>query len=76
MGRRLKPWPVQITPGGDRMKKESTSPRLSSQPADDSHVTRAEPEWICKVLSLAERVTSDSPTSLLAEKCISQHKQP
>jgi hypothetical protein len=45
-----------------------------SRPVDDAE--KAEPEWIGKVLLLAERVTSDSPTSPLAEKRISQYKQP
>jgi len=50
------------------MKKESPSTKPSSQSADDSHITRAEPEWIGKVLSLADRTTENHPTSPQAGK--------
>ena len=50
------------------MKKESPSTKPGSQSADDSHVTRAEPEWIGKVLSLADRTIENHPTSPQAAK--------
>jgi hypothetical protein len=50
------------------MKKESPSPKPRIQSSDDFQVTRAEPEWIGKVLSLAERTTKNYPTSPQAGK--------
>jgi hypothetical protein len=50
------------------MKEGKPSPKGTSQSADDSHITRAEPEWIGKVLSLAERTTENYPMSQQASK--------
>jgi len=50
------------------MKKESPSTKPGSQSIDDSRAIRAEPEWIGKVLSLAERTTDNYPTSPQAGK--------
>ena len=50
------------------MKKENQSPTHGSHAVDDPEVTLAEPEWIGKVLSLADRTTENYPTSPQAGK--------
>ena len=50
------------------MKEGTPSTKHGSQPIDDSRVTHAEPEWIGKILSLAERTTENYPTSPQAGK--------